>query len=129
MRHIAKGLTARGHGRRTRRWITWVLLLAFTLQSFVTQIHLHGVAPFGDGAAIAKVLAKTPVHRNAPADNDPATCPFCQAIIHAGAFFTPAPPILIFPAQLAQITASLPVRAMFCRAVSHGWKSRAPPQH
>lgn len=106
--------------------IAWILLVAFTLQSFVTATHIHGV--FDRGATRAAVVASAPAHKNAPADNGKAECPFCQAIVHAGAFYAPPVQILVLPLSWARIATSVFAAETFLSVSSHLWQSRAPPQ-
>jgi|SRR5215469_12727025 len=112
----------RGSGFRA---IAWILLLAFTLQSFVTQTHIH--AAF-DGGAARTAVAHGPTGKKAPADNGKAECPFCQAIVHAGAFYAPPAQTLALPLSWAKIATSFFVVESFVSASSHLWRSRAPPQ-
>lgn len=113
----------RGSGVRA---IAWILLVAFSLQSFVTQTHIHGA--FGAGAAVAaRVNAAT--HKNAPLENGKAECPFCQAVVHAGAFYAPAAQTLVLPVSWAKMAALLFAVETFVSVSSHLWQSRAPPQH
>lgn len=109
------------------RAIAWVLLLAFTLQSFITQTHIHGT--FDSGAALAAAVTNAPAHKNAPAENGKAECPFCQAIVHAGAFYASSVPSLILPFSLANRVAPFVVAEIIAGVSSHLWHSRAPPQH
>ncbi|HEY6579169.1 MAG TPA: hypothetical protein VIY09_07580 [Rhizomicrobium sp.] len=109
------------------RLVTWVLLLAFTLQSFVTQTHIHWAPRASAGATIAKVLESTSGHRS-PIENA-ATCPFCQAIVHAGAFFASAAPLLRLPVVWAECTIPRLIAAASRAPSAHNWQSRAPPQH
>lgn len=106
------------------RALSLVLLLAFTVQSFVTQTHLHGVSAAGD----AQIAFQTPHHGKTPLDEGVAACPFCQAAVHAGAFFAPASPILVLPASSAGFAAYAPVHAALRHTIAHAWYSRAPPQ-
>ncbi len=121
--------------RRNRRgsavWraITWVLLLSFTLQSYITETHIHGVAFSTGGASIVKIINKAPANDQAPTDRDSSSCPFCQAIASAGLFFTPAAPVLLLPSQTAVIAAPLGLAGVAYRAFAQGWRSRAHPQH
>jgi hypothetical protein len=119
----AKRAKAR-HGGAGWRAVTLVLLLAFTLQSFVTQTHLHAISPAGD----AQVALRSPHPGNVPLDEGMATCPFCQAAIHAGAFFVPVSPVLVLPTAWFAFAAFAPLRAAFGRTLAHHWHSRAPPQ-
>jgi hypothetical protein len=117
----AKTARIRGSGFRA---IAWILLLAFTLQSFITQTHVHGA--FGN-AAPAATGTNAPAHKNAPAEK--AECPFCQAIVHAGAFYAPSAQTLVSPVSWAKMAALFFVVESFVSVSSHPWQSRAPPQH
>jgi Protein of unknown function (DUF2946) len=115
-----------GSGFRT---ITWLVLLAFALQSFITQTHIHGTFSSAGDAQIVKTLASVPSHGSkAPAENN-ADCPFCQAITHAGAFFTPSTPTLILPVIWAEMVAPPVIDSAIDSFSSHPWQSRAPPRH
>lgn len=107
-----------------RRALTLVLLVAFCLQSFVTQTHLHATHAAGS----ALVAFQSPHTGKAPLDEGVAACPFCQATIHAGAFFAPAAPAFVIPASWTGITRLTPVSVVRRRAPAHAWRSRAPPQ-
>lgn len=110
------------------RVIVWIVLLAFTLQSFITQTHIHGLSGGSGSAATVKVLASGSPPGKAPKQDSPADCPFCQAITHAGAFSAPSAPSLILPVQLAEIAAPPFLIAVTGIAPSHPWQSRAPPR-
>lgn len=112
--------------RAVRRAISWILLAAFTLQSFITQTHIHGVPQTGAHVAIVKVVDGAPAHK-APGENTTADCPFCQAIVHSGAFFAPVVPALVLPTTWATHAAPLVTIAATSIAVTHIWRSRAPP--
>jgi hypothetical protein len=115
-----------GSGFRT---ITWLVLFAFALQSFITQTHIHGAFGGAGDVQIVKTLASAPSHNNkAPAENA-ADCPFCQAITHAGAFFMPSAPALPLPITWAQMLTPFVVARAIDGFSSHPWQSRAPPQH
>jgi len=116
-----------GEGRRRgARIITWLLLLAFTLQTYATQIHVHGSPILG--ASIGKI-ADAPRHDGkSPGTPDPADCPICQAIAHTGQFFTPAAPLLSLPAWVAHIAQPVRGHAISRTAATHDWLSRAPPR-
>jgi hypothetical protein len=103
------------------------VLLAFTLQSFVTQVHIHG--SFGGGAAAAvEALASGLSHSKSPTQNGTGDCPFCQAIAHAGAFSTPSAPALALPNRLAETAAPILLAAAISPIRPHPWQSRAPPR-
>jgi hypothetical protein len=105
--------------------ITLVALLAFALQTLVLQTHIHGVPLAGTvGVSLAVEKGQQP----APPANDPANCPICQEMLHAGAFVAPGAATLQI-ATLASVIDFLFVE-IFATAQtrSHGWKSRAPPR-
>jgi hypothetical protein len=107
--------------------VAWVVLCTFTLQSFITQTHIHGtVFPVGS-IQIAKATEHAPAQ--APSDREPASCPFCQAVASAGAFFTPAAPILFLPIHWAEAVAVSIATRVELHISTHNWHSRAPPQH
>lgn len=106
--------------------ITLVALLAFALQTLVLQTHIHGV-PLGGTAGVTLAVEKGQQPDKLPPANDPANCPICQEMLHAGAFVAPGVATLhiatlasVIDFVFAQIFAATQTR-------SHGWKSRAPP--
>ena len=104
--------------------ITLVALLAFALQTLVLQTHIHGV-PLAGTAGVTLSVEKG--QQPAPPVNDPANCPICQEMLHAGAFVAPGAATLQI-ATLASVIDFVFVE-IFATAQtrSHGWKSRAPP--
>lgn len=119
----AKMAKVRGSGFRA---IIWIVLLAFMLQSFITQTHIH--VAFGDQMALAATVTNAPAHKNAPAENGSAECPFCQAIVHAGAFYAPSAPSLVLPISRAKTAVPFFIVETIGRVSSHLWHSRAPPR-
>jgi hypothetical protein len=119
-----------GVRRRSLGWrsVAWFLLLAFTLQSYVTQTHIHGAAQGVGGAAIVKLLSKAPAHGNSPSENSSTDCPYCQAIVHAGAFFMPVTPVPIPLAVWSERIAPSIMASNVDSASAHDWHSRAPPR-
>jgi hypothetical protein len=119
----------RAKRRRDRDWrgrlLALLVLLAFTLQSFITQTHTHDPDQ-ASPAAIVKLLPQ-PAGGKVPTGNNPANCPFCQAISHAGAFFAPA--TFLFLPLSCVVHAAPDFIARFAATVArHSWRSRAPPQ-
>jgi hypothetical protein len=111
------------------RFVTWVALLAFTLQSFVTQTHIHW-SPHSSTRTTVALLLDGPVSQNAsPFEKDKTACPFCQAIIHAGAFFASGAPLLLLPVLRAEWAVPRLFSIAKRAALAHSWQSRAPPQH
>jgi hypothetical protein len=111
--------------------LTWLVLLAFTWQSFLTQTHIHhppAVALIGDiGAnALPSETGKGSKDRY-PANEDPANCPLCQEIMHAGQVIVPAALLLVLPSYAAFNFIVFVETTTSVRAPSHIWQGRAPP--
>ena len=111
--------------RTVRLVITLFALLAFTLQSYVTQIHIHG-ANWNTATTLDAGKASQP--GKLPAGDDQSTCPICQVIAHAGQFVTPAAFAISLPALAAFDVAIDRETATIAHSYSHSWKSRAPPR-
>jgi hypothetical protein len=109
-----------------RRYVTLFALLAFLLQSFAVQSHIHPLdKPASVAAAVNNIPA--PVKKIDPVDL--GSCRLCQELIHAGAFV--APSAFAMPASqnaAAIIFTALPLLAGML-APAFAWQSRAPPQH
>jgi hypothetical protein len=103
------------------------LLLALVVQGFATQTHFHRQNVFPDSfASAAKHL---PGHDKFPLNDDPANCPICQQIIHAGQFVAPTwlnPFLLILAISTIEI---VNIALPGFDAVSHSWRGRGPPLH
>jgi hypothetical protein len=129
MRKAETRLAEVRRGNSGWRFVTWAVLLAFTLQSFVTQTHIHWSPLAGTGVTAAGRL-DSPVSQNkSPFEKDKTACPFCQAIIHAGAFFASGAPLLLLPVLRAEWAIPRLFPAAIRAALAHSWQSRAPPQH
>jgi hypothetical protein len=115
------------HSGSARRIVVFIAMLAFALQSFVTQTHIHG-EPRGISGVFKIAAHQSPAQSKAPFDNSRADCPFCQAIIHAGAFVTPAAPLLYLPFVWIGTVALVFTAPAAFDADAHDWKSRAPPR-
>jgi hypothetical protein len=105
--------------------ITLFALLAFTLQSYVTQIHIHG-ASWGTAATLDAGKAHQP--GKLPAGDDQNSCPICQVIAHSGQFITPSAVAVILPALVAFYVVIDKDTSSAARNISHSWNSRAPPR-
>jgi hypothetical protein len=111
---------------------------AFLFQSFVVQTHIH-IPPSsssadtvdtdsGSAPVKAKPDQRVPAPDHLPVNDDPAKCPLCQAVGHAGQFVWPAAAVFILP-QIP--VAIIPVAAALGRTTepaSHNWQGRAPPR-
>lgn len=101
--------------------VLYAAMLAFALQSYVFQTHIH----FLPQAAVAGTQGGH--HDKFPANDDPANCPLCQEILHSGHFITPAAQFLL-PPTVAVSTILLVDKALpHVLAPSHSWRGRAPP--
>ena len=110
------------------RYVTWILLLAFSLQSYITQTHIHITSHTTDRVVASKLLASTPARNKSPAEDGTGTCPFCQAVTNASAFFAPTAPLVLPPTLWAESIALPFLARMVGRDTAHNWHSRAPPQ-
>jgi hypothetical protein len=110
-----------------RRFLVAFMLLTLIIQGYVTQTHIHKQ----DGSTVSAALKAggSPKHDNLPVNDDPANCPVCQQILHAGQFVAPAwllPFLILDAASTIEITtAVLP----HYDTVSHSWRGRGPPLH
>jgi hypothetical protein len=107
----------------SRRLVMLFALLAFALQAYLVQTHMHGQTGF----LSLKPHVSAPV-QPAPLDPlAPANCVFCQEILHAGMAITPdisELALLLNRIVMAPAIALLPAEAL---APTTGWHSRAPP--
>jgi hypothetical protein len=124
---LARSKVIRSPDSAIRLLITFVVMLAFGLQSYITQTHIH-LAP-DSFASIAKLNAsKQQQPDKFPANGDPANCPICQEIAHTGQFVTPSAAVVLLPSvavSIIRIVADIPAIA---QDASHAWRSRAPPK-
>ena len=108
------------------RSVVWILLLAFTVQSFITQVHIHSTHA-GSIIEFVKAPANAPQHAKIPLQDSKSNCPFCQAVVYAGAFF--APTLDLLP-QVARVEIAPPFLVAYAiESISpHPWYSRGPPR-
>jgi hypothetical protein len=108
-----------------RAIVTPVVLLAFLLQVFAVQTHVHLAMP--SGAASTSVPFDGRHAAKNSGDTDTTHCPWCQAVLSSGQYLTPtALPIALPVAVRFLDPIALPARVAIS-AFSHGWQSRAPP--
>jgi hypothetical protein len=105
------------------RWVTVFALLAFFIQSFAVQTHIHEQVPAAKTAALPGPV-KAPLKSQDPVDQ----CRLCQELVHGGSFITPS--TVATPAGLTYIAAVFVVLAAptSASATAFAWQSRAPPQ-
>lgn len=122
--HIARVET----GRIWRLGVTLFALLAFALQSYTTQTHIHKpVLPGWAGIAAALDLNVPVKGDKAPTKQDQQNCPLCQGVAHAGAFVSPTAAAVLAPTLSVQIIATVLGTAISFDTLSHDWQSRGPP--
>jgi hypothetical protein len=101
-----------------------LLALTFAVQGIAVQTHIHGV-PL---TALAHIThASAPSQPASQDPYDPANCPLCQEMLHAGSYVTPAVAdfiVILNAVALAPAFAVLPHAAI---ERQHSWQSRAPP--
>lgn len=122
-----------------RRFVLAVTLIAFALQSYVVQTHIHfeGNSDFGftvaknvAPATDAKTLsAQARNHGPSLPKDDPAHCPICQEFLHAGQYLTPTPVVAFLITTVVAPIAIVREVAVTLNPVSHDWHGRAPPRH
>jgi hypothetical protein len=111
-----------------RLGVTLLALLAFTLQSYTTQTHIHKpTLPGWAGIAAALDLDAPAKNGNGPIKQDQQNCPLCQGVAHAGAFVSPSAAAVLAPTLSVQIIAATLSTAVRFDALSHDWQSRGPP--
>jgi hypothetical protein len=110
-----------------RLFVVLISLLAFGLQSYVTQTHIHfKTDTFGSYASLNKQKPAGP--DKYPGSGDPSNCPICQEIAHTGHFVMPSAAALSLPNSaltVATVVMTIPPAA---QRPSHLWQSRAPPR-
>ena len=101
------------------------MALAFFFQGYATQTHIHKQTSSGT-SIVAKVDGSSKQNK-VPDNDDPANCPICQQISHAGEYVAPAWVIsfLILAAILTIEVATFSVPRF--DTVSHSWRGRGPP--
>ena len=117
------GIASAKERRSGWRFIACLILISFTLQSYITQTHIHNAAQ----ATAAKIVSHAP--SKVPADDNPMDCPFCQAVAHDGPFFLPTVPLLILSIDFVELAAPALRLHRLWEAPAHIWQSRAPPHH
>ncbi len=122
MNVAAEHLPEVGRTGARRLVVTWIVLFAFALQSYVTQSHIHR-------APVVELVGKISAHGASPVGDEAIACPFCQAIATAGAFFGQAA-IDLCPLVVQAEEAALPpiVVGLVIAPAGFSWRSRAPPQ-
>jgi hypothetical protein len=138
MANVASHLPARLSAARAI--LLLFTLVIFTLESYVTQTHVHFDPSrpdvYENVAASAAAFVKSGISdQSAQAKHErklpegPDNCPICQQILHNGSFVTPSAIASLPPALAVSIVAVVIDSAIALRPVSHNWRGRAPPRH
>ena len=113
-----------------------LMLVAFALQSYVTQTHIHfaghvmtGGFVFGDDDVGKQAASGTPAgdHDKYPSSDDPANCPICQEMLYAGHYVAPAAIHIFLPTVSVPTIALDTANVVRILAPSYIWQGRAPP--
>lgn len=106
-----------------RAFVSLLILLFFTTQSFLVQTHLHGLPDLNTGATAAHL--SVPLPQQAPVDAD--KCLLCQEFSHNGVFLLPAGLAVLLPSAAASLLPFALVTQQLVHGLSHAWQGRAPP--
>jgi hypothetical protein len=119
---------------QARLAVTFLALFSFTVQSYLTQTHIHIPPALAHLGVVGGVAGKAPASKASnipkdkyPASEDPANCPLCQEIMHAGLYVVPAAAALVLPTVAAVVAVPFIETVTHFRAPSHIWQGRAPP--
>lgn len=103
------------------------LLFAFSWQSFVAETHQHLLSDTGTTITLGKSAGGEQQKPAKPSPLDPANCPVCREIAHAGSYLLPTPVSIDAPAPLFFWFATATLLGLALASRSHRWQSRAPP--
>lgn len=121
---------AKARAGQPRAAILALTVFAFLLQSFVTQTHIHNdflIAP-ATGSTQAALPDQDGTKHQPTAPDDEKHCPFCQEMVHAGAYLTPAPAVFVLPSYSVIAGPVAYVARAYVDVASHFWRGRGPPQ-
>jgi hypothetical protein len=103
------------------------VLLAFSVQSFLTQSHVHPI--IHDRAAVALHLNIGPAKPgNLPLGDDSMNCSLCKEILQSGHFLGSALLVFALPAQVVSAFETAKIPEPPTTHTSFRWNSRAPPR-
>jgi len=109
-----------------RLLLTGLMLLAFLLQSYVTQTHIHFLNEITAASASDGGATPGKTHKKSPAPENPDACPLCQ-LLYGSQYVAPNAIVFFLPlAAVSTIEITLGVLPHY-DAVSHNWRGRAPP--
>lgn len=113
-------------GQRAGSWrsaLTLAILLAFSIQSFLIQTHIHALVFAGPQQGTVTVT--TQKHSSLPFNPD--KCVLCQEFVHAGSYVLPGGIAVLPPSARVSLLPFELVPVIAARAISHTWMGRAPP--
>lgn len=108
-----------------RRVVCLLVLTAFAFQSYLVQVHIHGL-PHAFVIAKQETSVSTPDGSKAPPDAD--HCLLCQEYLHAGIYLLPAAAAVLPSAVAVSLVRLVAVKTADGISPSHIWISRAPPR-
>jgi len=128
--HGYEAATMKHAGSGPRFLLTLVLFVSFFLQSYVTQTHIH-LAPASAATTATHTgtsATKPADHDKHPGDEDPAHCPFCQAVAASGNLLTPVAILLPLPILSSPVEKPVSHTPSHRSPLPHSWQGRAPPR-
>lgn len=114
------------HPSERQAIVSLVLLVALIWQSLILPAHLHRPPPGTAAATLRLGNAAPSLERVRPYD-DPAACPICRLIAHAGHYLSPAPTALTIPFDFLRALGIAPFLVWPSHHRPHGWQGRGPP--
>jgi hypothetical protein len=103
-----------------------LVLVAFTVQGFAVQTHIHG-QPL---SALDHVTHISTPSQPSPQDPyDPANCPLCQEMLHAGVYVAPVVADFVVILNAVVFAPAFVLQPHVAAERLHNWQSRAPPRH
>jgi hypothetical protein len=118
-----------------------LMLVAFALQSYVTQTHIHfaghvvtggftfpGESSGGQSDKALGAAQDQGDHDKYPPGDDPANCPICQEIMYSGHYVAPGAIAVLLPTIAVPTFTRVDVALSFISRVSHIWQVRGPPR-
>ncbi len=116
-------------GSWERAIVTPMVLLAFLLQIFIVQTHVH--FPTSETAGIGHAASAVPsaaLHQTKKTGDTHTThCPWCQAVLASGSYLPPVAPPVDLPVAFRLLDPIVLNTSAVAIASSHAWQSRAPP--
>ncbi|HEX3483627.1 MAG TPA: DUF2946 family protein [Micropepsaceae bacterium] len=118
-------------------------LLALTFQAFFVQTHIHIpqnagrlslTRDIGGGASVSNGAGQTAADKaavprgKAPIGDDSSNCPVCQQLAHSGSFVQNAAVGALLSDRIGVSIFFWTRAALPSFAITHSWKSRAPPR-